>query len=111
MISLLSLLFNILKENGTLVFNTEQNVNIEMIYTGFWYRATLGNPDAVIGLLGVKIGYVRVAYSYDFTISELRSASGGSHEVSFTFNLGGEDNSLNPKRKYGKLACPSFLNF
>ena len=31
-ISLLSLLFNILKKNGTLVFNTEQNVNIEMIY-------------------------------------------------------------------------------
>lgn len=91
--------------------NAGTYVNIQMIYTGLWYRATFGNPDAVIALLGLRMGYVNVAYSYDFTISELRSASGGAHEVSFSFNLGGEDSSLNPKKKQGRLNCPSFLNY
>jgi type IX secretion system PorP/SprF family membrane protein len=81
------------------------------IYIGSFYRNTLRNTDAVIALLGFKIQYVRIAYSYDFTVSKLSLNSGGAHEVSLTFNWGGDNNSLNPKGSSSHLSCPSILNF
>jgi hypothetical protein len=81
------------------------------IYIGSFYRNTLRNTDAVIALLGFKIQYVRIAYSYDFTVSKLSLNSGGAHEVSLTFNWGGDNNSLNPKGSSSQLSCPSILNF
>ncbi|MDZ4845571.1 MAG: type IX secretion system membrane protein PorP/SprF [Chitinophagales bacterium] len=80
-------------------------------YAGAWFRHTFSNSDAVMGVVGVKVSYVRVGYSYDYTVSKLQGLSGGAHEVSITFNMGGEDNSLNSKRNNGKLDCPNFLNF
>jgi type IX secretion system PorP/SprF family membrane protein len=62
---------------------------------GFWYR---GIPfisgsgdedfkkdprgDAIAFLVGYKMDQLRVGYSYDFTISNLVSSTGGAHEVS-----------------------------
>jgi type IX secretion system PorP/SprF family membrane protein len=85
--------------------------NYNFIYTGAFYRNTLRNNDAVIALLGFKIEYVRIAYSFDFTLSKLNLNSGGAHEISFTFNWGGDNNSLNPKGSKPTLDCPRILNF
>lgn len=81
------------------------------IYLGGWFRHTFSNSDAVMGVVGVKVSSVRVAYSYDYTVSRLQGFSGGAHEISISFNMGGEDNSLGSKRNSGKLDCPNFLNF
>lgn len=82
------------------------------IYLGAWFRHTFTNSDAVMGVVGVKVSYVRVGYSYDYTVSKLQGFSGGAHEVSISFNMGGDgDNSLTGKRNSGKLDCPNFLNF
>ena len=86
-------------------------VYTKYVYGGLWFRHTFRNPDAVIGVLGVKVSYVKVGYSYDYTVSRLQGLSGGAHEISITFNKGGHDSSLNPKGKRGALDCPQFLRF
>lgn len=84
---------------------------ISFVYFGLGARYAIYNPDAVIGYLGVKKGKFRVGYSYDYTISKLMNKTGGSHELSFTFNFTGDDNSLNPKKMKGYVPCPDILNF
>lgn len=91
--------------------NVGTYVYTKYIYLGGWFRHTFSNSDAVMGVVGVRISSVRIAYSYDYTVSRLQGFSGGAHEISISFNRGGDDNSLNSKRKSGKLDCPNFLNF
>jgi type IX secretion system PorP/SprF family membrane protein len=85
--------------------------NYNFIYTGAFYRNTFRNSDAVIALLGFKIEYVRIAYSFDIPLNGLGINSGGAHEVTFTFNWGGDNNSLAPKGRNYKLDCPRMLSF
>lgn len=94
-----------LQAEGTLL------MGISLIYFGLGYRNDITNSDAVIGYLGVKKGKFRVGYSYDYTISKLIKQTGGTHELSFTFNWTGEDNSLNPKKAHAYVPCPDILNF
>lgn len=49
----------------------------EMLWLGAGYRLN----DAVSVMAGGKIGMVRLGYSYDFTTSDLRNYSSGSHEI------------------------------
>ena len=95
------------------------NVMMKPLFAGLSYRnqtpliADLKRADAIIinfGLAGDKnkesIVY-KIGYSYDLTISDLRSNTAGTHEIAliiefrdFKFN-----NSGSPKRK---LECPNF---
>jgi type IX secretion system PorP/SprF family membrane protein len=84
---------------------------ISFVYFGLGYRNAIRNSDAVIGYLGFKKGKFRVGYSYDYTISKLMGKTGGTHELSFTFNWTGEDNSLNSKKNRGYVECPEILHF
>ena len=86
-------------------------MGIGIIYFGLGYRNVIRNSDAVIGYLGVKKGKFRIGYSYDYTISKLIKQTGGTHELSFTFNWTGEDNSLNPKKGHAYVPCPDILKF
>ena len=67
-----------------------QKKNQALIF-GIWYRGIPGlksykpeyiNHDAVNLLAGMKFGTFYFGYSYDITISRLRTDSGGSHEIS-----------------------------
>lgn len=58
------------------------------LFGGAWYRHAFGNPDAVIGLVGVRINEIKVGYSFDATTSGLGlNNTGGSHELSLSFDL------------------------
>ena len=60
----------------------------ESVFGGLWYRHTVENADAVIGLVGVRYGVLRIAYSYDVTVSGLSlAATGGAHEISVSISL------------------------
>lgn len=86
-------------------------LNVQKIYGGAFFRYAFNNYDAVIAVIGVKFEYFKVAYSYDFTISDLSLGSGGAHEVSLIINFYGADNPLSPSRHKTPLDCPRFLNF
>ena len=86
-------------------------LNVKIIYGGFWFRHNIKNADAVIALVGLKKGIFRIGYSYDITVSKLAKATGGSHELTMTFNIGKDDSSLNPRSRNGILTCPQILKF
>ena len=59
------------------------------VWGGVSYRA----GDALIGMVGLELyNGLKLGYSYDFTLSDIRKSSGGSHEFmvnySFDINLG-----------------------
>ncbi|MEM1122113.1 MAG: PorP/SprF family type IX secretion system membrane protein [Bacteroidota bacterium] len=67
-------------------------------FAGAWYRHAFSNGDAAIGLVGVQKGAMKFGYSYDFTVSQLSTATtGGTHEFSFIINL---DQNQPRKRDY-----------
>lgn len=86
-------------------------VNWSKIFAGAFYRHNFSNTDAVIGVMGVQIQFVRIAYSYDYTLSRLQTRSGGAHEVTFSINLGGENGPMNPDNRTRRLECPGVLSF
>ena len=71
---------------------------------GIWYRQSFRNPDAVIFMFGLQHERVRVAYSYDLTVSKLANLSGGAHEVSLQLLLPCPER----KRVMKDLVCPTF---
>jgi type IX secretion system PorP/SprF family membrane protein len=78
---------------------------------GLWYRgipfATSQAGDAVIGLVGIKTSQLHIGYSYDFTISNLISSSGGAHEISLIYEF--NNLSIGQQRKRIKaIPCPEF---
>ena len=78
---------------------------------GLWYRGiplvTSQAGDAIIGLIGIKTAQLHIGYSYDFTISNLISSTGGAHEISLVY----EFNNLSLgqlKKRIKAIPCPEF---
>ena len=74
------------------------------IVGGLWYRQSFQNSDAVIALVGLQTGVLKVGYSYDVTISKLSNASGGAHEISFSYLFPCRQKT----KKVRAINCPSF---
>jgi type IX secretion system PorP/SprF family membrane protein len=78
---------------------------------GLWYRGipfvTSQAGDAVIGLIGIKTDQVHIGYSYDFTISNLISSTGGAHEISLVFEFN-SFSSGSKRQKIRAIPCPEF---
>ncbi len=92
------------------------NYHIDPISVGFWYR---GKPfqktvissveqDALILFLGMYFKQFNIGYSYDFTVSELGTSSGGAHELSIIWEFTSKPSSKSVKKKYKLIPCPTF---
>jgi len=78
---------------------------------GLWYRGiplvTSQAGDAIIGLVGIKTAMLQIGYSYDFTISNLISSTGGAHEISLVYKF--NNLSIGQQRKRIRaIPCPEF---
>ncbi len=79
------------------------------ILLGVWYRGLpivkrYFGSDAVAFMVGCRFGGLQVAYSYDLTVSRLEPGTGGSHEISLTYEA-----KITPKkRKYKAPICPPY---
>ena len=78
---------------------------------GLWYRGiplvTSQAGDAIIGLVGIKTNQLQIGYSYDFTISNLISSTGGAHEISLVYKF----NNLSfgeQRKRIRAIPCPEF---
>ncbi len=67
--------------------NVGSLANLDAIFGGIWYRHAFTNPDAVIFVLGVHKGFMKIGYSYDISVGTLSGQSNGSHEISLTLNF------------------------
>jgi len=92
------------------------NYHIDPISVGVWYR---GKPfqksvinsvtqDAFILYLGLYFKNLTIGYSYDFTISELQTTSGGAHEISIVYEFNTRSTRKDIKKKYRLIPCPTF---
>lgn len=92
------------------------NYHIDPVSVGVWYR---GKPfqqtvihsiqqDALILYLGLYFKQLTIGYSYDFTISNLQTASGGAHEISIVYEFNTKSTSKDVKKKYRLIPCPTF---
>lgn len=73
--------------NGSLLWN-------DQIGVGLAYRSR----DALVGLFEMKVNdQLKFGYSYDMTLSALRAASSGSHELMLQYRFGYVNQSMNPR--------------
>lgn len=96
--------------------------HIDPVGIGFWYRgipvprafqleadeATANLQDALVFVLSLQFNTLQVGYSYDFTISELSTDTGGAHEVSLIYEFVTKPFRRGVKKKYRQLPCPTF---
>jgi len=89
------------------------NFHVDPVSVGVWYRGThlpqnssLINSDALILFMGLYLKKFIVGYSYDFTISQLATTSGGAHEISLTYQLP-HKKTLSKNRL---IPCPAFYS-
>jgi type IX secretion system PorP/SprF family membrane protein len=79
-------------------------VEKQPLVVGFWYRHNFSNPDGVLFLIGLKQKKFRFGYTYDLTLSKLKSNTGGAHELSLALLV----NCNNKRNKPGAIKCPEF---
>jgi len=82
---------------------------------GVWYRGipfatskevSAQAGDAIIGMLGIKTDQLNIGLSYDFTISNLITSSGGAYEISLIYSF----TSAQVRRggRIHAIPCPEF---
>lgn len=88
--------------------------NKQVFTLGVWYRGfpTLQrvsksyiNQDALVFVGGIQTERLKFGYSYDLTISKLKTVSKGAHEISLSFQF---CNPKNRKIRYALISCPKF---
>jgi type IX secretion system PorP/SprF family membrane protein len=107
------------RQNRFQTFTIGMNVINKPFYAGIWFRnrtylLTPQTFDSFIIAVGANIPSnnlttYRIAYSFDITISRLKSASIGTHEVSFIIDYDGRllfKNKEVKKRQRDKYKCP-----
>ncbi|MEQ9593265.1 MAG: PorP/SprF family type IX secretion system membrane protein [Cyclobacteriaceae bacterium] len=92
------------------------NYHIDPVSIGVWYRGkpfennVIGtvNQDAIIFTMGIYLGSFNVGYSYDFSVSELSTTSGGAHEISIVYEFVAKPISRGVKKRNRLIPCPTF---
>lgn len=88
-------------------------VSIGVFYRGKPFEKTVAErsglqQDAVILTLGMYFKKIMIGYSYDFTISDFGTASGGAHEISIIYEFSSKPAGRSVKKKYKLIPCPTF---
>jgi type IX secretion system PorP/SprF family membrane protein len=78
--------------------------NYGTIVMGGYFRQTGANPDALIFLLGIRTPKIKIGFSYDATISDIRYGAKQSYEVTLGFEL----RKRVPRKTVRNIRCPEF---
>ncbi len=77
---------------------------------GVWYRGipfvTTQAGDAIIGMVGLKYDRFNVGISYDYTISNLITTTGGAYEISIVYEF--PSSRVGFGRRLHAIPCPEF---
>ena len=84
--------------------NVGMYLTVDPFVGGIWFRHNFENADAIIPMLGIHYKNLRAGYSYDFTVSKLKSATGGAHEVSASWQFP----CVEKRRHVRAIKCPRF---
>lgn len=97
-------------------FDVGTYLTYEPVVFGLWYRGLpikktelgLNNNDALIFLVGFKQEGLSIGYSYDLTISNLGTSTGGAHEISASYEFPAAQPKRRVPRSARRLPCPKF---
>ena len=67
--------------------NVGAYASVNSFFAGGWYRHSGSNGDALIVSAGISVGYLKIGYSFDYTISDLGISTLGSHELGVIINF------------------------
>ncbi len=94
------------------------NYHIDPVSVGVWYRGkpfesnVIGvvSQDALIFNMGLYLNKMTIGYSYDFSVSELSTSSGGAHELSIVYEFVAKPLHAGVKKRNRLIPCPTFNN-
>ena len=68
----------------------QYDINLNLLISEIiWVGASYRSEDAVVGILEYQVNKkLRIGYSYDYTLSEIRNYSSGSHEIILGLDFG-----------------------
>jgi type IX secretion system PorP/SprF family membrane protein len=98
-------------------FDVGVYTNYQGFVLGVWYRGLpikpykkgMSNNESIVALAGFRYKGLNIGYSYDFTVSKLAGATGGSHELSLAYDFAwGKDGKKKLAGRIRKLPCPQF---
>jgi type IX secretion system PorP/SprF family membrane protein len=68
-----------------------------MLLKKYWLGAAFRPGNAVAGMLGVQIAFLRLGYSYDYSLGDVRNIATGSHEIMVSFRISKPAKEINTK--------------
>lgn len=97
--------------------------HIDPVAFGVWYRGipltgeskyeteiiNVIQKDAVVFIASLMYRDFQFGYSFDFTVSDLQTTTGGAHEFSIVYEFVAMNLKKATKRKNKILPCPSFI--
>ena len=108
----------IFQKQGTITqLSLGLNYHIDPVSIGVWYRgkpyekipdSKLPNQDAIIFNMGLYMDHITIGYSYDFSISQLSTTSGGAHEISLIYEFTAKPLDRGVKKRNQLIPCPTF---
>jgi len=78
-----------IKASDLLLSSFQADISARMYYKGdYWAGVSYRTGDAVIGMIGFRYDKFFFAYAVDFTLTDIRQESFGTHEVSIALKFG-----------------------
>ena len=78
------------------------DINTRLLYKQqYWFGASYRHQDAIVGMFGMNYAGMEFSYSYDMTISNIKTYSNGSHELHIIYRIV-QQNGLKSNRKGNK---------
>jgi type IX secretion system PorP/SprF family membrane protein len=82
--------------------NFDQACFVDFSLTGlllkkYWVGAAYRPDNAIAGMAGLEIGFLRLGYSYDYSIGSTASLARNSHEIMLSFRIGKPKRIINTK--------------
>ena len=68
-----------------------------LILKKYWLGAMFRPDNAVAGMVGFHLGFLRLGYSYDHSIGKTASLAKNSHEIMLSFKIGKTKKTINTK--------------
>lgn len=93
-----------MKQAFTTQINLGAYYNQGPVVFGMYFRQTKENPDALIFLLGLRTQKVKIGFSYDAVLNNVKYGARQSYEVSLGFEL----RKKTPKKSARTIRCPEF---
>jgi len=81
---------SVLMKSSDMVFKSMQTDMTARIYykNDYWAGLSYRTNDAIIAMFGIKLSRFYFAYSVDFTLTDIRRQSNGTHELTLAVKLG-----------------------